>query len=91
MTDDDANLDVSEERIAELLGLLRPPPPGWSQAAIDLPAARAALDEMVGRALADRAARDAVLADLEGAVRAAGFEPGPQLIADLRARLGGAE
>jgi hypothetical protein len=87
MSDEHATDDRSEEQLAELLGWLPPPPRGWSQAAVDLPAARAALDDLVARALADRAARDAMLADLESAVRAAGVEPAPAVLAEVRARL----
>ena len=80
--------DHSEERLGELLARLPPPPAGWTQAAIELPAARAALDGLIARAEADRATREAVLADLEAAVRTAGVEPRPGLVAELRARLG---
>ena len=56
------------ERVARLIGLLRPAPDAWIQAAKELPTARAALDGIVERAQADRAYRAAVLADLERAL-----------------------
>jgi hypothetical protein len=79
--------EFTEEHIAELISVLRPAPTAWVQAAIDLPAARAAMDGLVARAQADREARDAILADLEKALREAGVEPSRPLLDDLRARL----
>ena len=76
-----------EERIAELIAALPPAPPAWVQAAIELPGARAAIDGLVARATSDHAVREAILADLEQALRGAGIEPRPPLLADLRARL----
>ena len=37
----------SEERLGELLGLLRPAPTGWTRAAQELPFARRSLDSIV--------------------------------------------
>ena len=79
--------DLSEERLGELIAALPPAPPGWVEAAVELPAARAAIDELVARALADEATREAILADLESALRTAGVEPRPPLLDGLRARL----
>jgi hypothetical protein len=79
---------LAEEEIAELIATLPPAPPAWVQAAIELPQARATIDELVADALADRARRDAILADLEGTLRTAGVEPRPQLVERLRAALG---
>lgn len=76
-----------EESIARALRDLPRPPEGWIRAAQELPAARAALDGLVERALADAALRDAVLADLEGALRDEGVEPDRSSAAVLRARL----
>lgn len=45
------------------------------------------MDELVARAAAGREARDAILADLEGALRAVGVEPHRELIQRLRIRL----
>ena len=76
-----------EERIARLLRLLPPAPEGWVRAAQELPTARAAIDELVARAEEDVAFRARVLADLEAALEAAGVEPYPSAVSDLRARL----
>jgi DNA-binding transcriptional regulator YdaS (Cro superfamily) len=81
--------ELSEERIAELIALMAPPPPSWIQAAVELPSARAAIDELIARATADQQLRQAILADLEEALRGAGVEPRPELQESLRARLSG--
>ena len=73
-----------EERIGRLLRLLPPAPEGWVQAAQELPAARAMLDELVARAEQDAAFRLQLQADLERAVAAAGYEPSPFVISGLR-------
>jgi hypothetical protein len=84
---DDHGFD--EEHIGELLGLLPPAPAGWVQAAQELPAARAGLDEIVDRARVDAAYRAAAMADLEAALEAAGHEPTDALVEALRACLEG--
>ena len=76
-----------EERLGELLSLLPPAPAGWVQAAQELPAARAGLDEIVERARVDAEFRAAVAADLEAALAAAGHEPTEELVEALRACL----
>jgi hypothetical protein len=76
-----------EERIATLLRLLQPPPQGWVEAAQELPLARAAIDTIVARAKADAAFKARLVADLEAAVREAGFEATPSVLASLRLRL----
>ncbi len=76
-----------EEHLAGLLAELREPPHHWVEAAQQLPQARRSLGEIVARAEADAAYRERVLADLEHALRAAGHEPAPELVASLRARL----
>jgi hypothetical protein len=77
-----------EERIGELLRRLPPPPQGWVEAAQLLPRARRILDSIVSRAEADLESRRVVLADLEAAVAAEGVEPRPQIVDELRTRLG---
>jgi hypothetical protein len=77
-----------EERLAELLALLPPAPSAWVEAAQELPLARATLDEIVARAEADAAFRQALVADLESALAAEGFEPKRPLVEALRERLG---
>jgi hypothetical protein len=76
-----------EERLAELLQALPPAPEGWVRAAQELPSARLGLEDLVERAVADAEFRALVEADLEAALRRAGHEPDPTLVAVLRARL----
>lgn len=77
-----------EERLGELLRLLRPAPAGWVQAAQELPFVRVRLDEIAARAAADAAYREALLADLEAALAREGVEPAGRVVAELRKRLG---
>jgi hypothetical protein len=70
-----------------MLRLVRPAPSAWVEAAKELPLARAQLDEIVARAEADAAFRQALVADLESALAAEGFEPTRPLLDALRARL----
>ena len=79
--------ELSEEQLAELIALLPLPPEGWVLAAIELPRAREAIDELAVRAIADRAAREEILADLEAALRGVGVMPRPLLVETLRMRL----
>ncbi len=76
-----------EERLAELLRALPPAPEGWVRAAQELPAARRELDELVERATADATFRAALVADLEAALAAEGYEPNERLLEALRERL----
>jgi hypothetical protein len=76
-----------EEQLAKLLRRLPPPPAGWVRAAQELPAARAALDDLVARAQADADVRSRILADLEAALAAEGIEPRPRVVDELRNRL----
>ena len=76
-----------EERLGMLLRLLRPAPTGWVRAAQELPSARRTFDEIVARAEADRAFRAALIADLEQALAAEGYEPDRRVIDELRERL----
>ncbi len=76
-----------EERLGVLLRLLRPAPTGWVRAAQELPGARRTLDEIAARAEADRAFRAALIADLEQALAAEGYEPDRRIIDALRERL----
>jgi hypothetical protein len=77
----------AEERLGELLRVLPPAPRGWVQAAQELPAARRTLDEIVERAEADLAFREALIADLERALERAGYEPDERILVELRDRL----
>jgi hypothetical protein len=76
-----------EERLGVLLRLLRPAPTGWVRAAQELPDARRTIDEIVSRAEADRAFHSALIADLERALAAEGYEPDRWIVDELRARL----
>jgi hypothetical protein len=80
-------IELSEERLAELVAALPPAPEAWVQAAAELPRARAAIDQLIDRALADSRARERILTDLESALRAAGVEPRPRVLETVRARL----
>jgi hypothetical protein len=75
-----------EETLAELLRTLPTAPQAWVRAAQEIPLARRSLDEIVERARADRAFRDALVADLESALAAEGYEPDPALVQALRER-----
>ena len=75
-----------EERLGELLRLLPPAPRGWVEAAQELPQARADLDALVVRAERDAAFRQALVDDLEDALRVAGVEPRPVVVEHLRRR-----
>ena len=76
-----------EERLGVLLRLLPPAPVGWVRAAQELPAARRTFDEIVARAEADLAFRNALLADLETALAAEGYEPDRRILDEIRERL----
>ncbi len=78
----------SEEQLAELLRALPPAPEAWVRAAKELPRARYGLDEIVERARADAAFREALIADLEAALTGAGYEPDAILVEALKERLG---
>jgi hypothetical protein len=75
-----------EERLGELLRLLPPAPPGWVEAAQELPRVRADLDALIARAERDAAFRQALVNDLEDALRVAGVEPRPVVVEHLRRR-----
>jgi hypothetical protein len=77
-----------EERLGALPSTLRPTPQGWVQAAKELPVARGSFDEIVARAEADLAFRDALIADLEEALDQAGYEPDRRMVSWLEERLG---
>jgi hypothetical protein len=80
-------MSLSEQRLARLLRALPPAPEGWVRAAQELPLMRAELDEIVARAEADAAFRERLIADLEGALAAEGYERDPAVLAALRVRL----
>ncbi|MEO8290590.1 MAG: hypothetical protein ABI649_06300 [Gaiellaceae bacterium] len=77
-----------EERLGELLRALPPAPEGWVRAAQELPKSRRELDDIVARAVADAAFREALIADLEAALHQEGYEPAAIPLDELRRRLG---
>ena len=77
----------NEERLGVLLRLLPPAPAGWVRAAQEMPTARRTFDEIVSRAEADLAFRAALVADLEQALAAEGFEPDRRVLDEIRDRL----
>jgi len=77
---------LDEERLARLIRALPPAPEAWVRAAQELPLARAELDQIVARAEADAEFRSRLVADLEAALAADGYEPSPALVQILRVR-----
>ncbi len=80
-------MSYDEQRLAELIRLLAPPPEAWARAAQELPRARATLDGLVQRAEADAEFRSALVADLEATLVLTGIEPSRALVVALRRRL----
>ena len=76
-----------EETLAELLRTLPAPPEAWVRAAQEIPLARRGLDDIVERARADQAFREALIADLELALQDAGYDADPALADAVRERL----
>jgi hypothetical protein len=76
-----------EERLGKLLRVLRPAPEGWVRAAQELPFVRDRLDEIVARAEADAAYREALVADLERVLALEGIEPTRPVLDELRSRV----
>jgi len=77
----------NEERLARLIRALPPAPAAWVRAAQELPLARAGLDEIVARAEADADFKARLVADLEAALEAEGYERDPAVIELLKVRL----
>ena len=77
-------MTYNDERIAELLSALPPAPSAWVEAAQQLPGARRTLNEIVARAEADIEFRKALIADLESALAAKGYEPDERTVERLR-------
>jgi len=76
-----------EETLALLLRTLPAAPQAWVKAAQEIPLARRGLDDIVERAEADQAFREALIADLESTLEGAGYEPDPALSEAVRTRL----
>ena len=77
----------NEETLADLLRTLPAPPQAWVKAAQEIPLARKGLDDIVERARADQAFRDALIADLETALESAGYDTDRALTEAVRERL----
>jgi hypothetical protein len=80
--------DLTEPQLGSLIGVLPPAPEAWVVAAQEMPAARAAIDTLAARAQADLQQRQAILRDLEAALRSQGIQPRGELVQELRNRLG---
>ena len=76
-----------EERLGRLIRALPPAPSAWVRAATELPLAKAGIDEIVARAEADALFRARLVADLEAALEAEGYERDPAVIELLKVRL----
>jgi hypothetical protein len=79
--------NYNEETLAVLLRTLPAAPEAWVKAAQEIPLARRGLDDIVARAEADRAFREALIADLESTLEGAGYDPDPALADAVRERL----
>ena len=80
-------IHYDEDLLAALLRVLPPAPEAWVRAAQELPLARQGLDEIVARAEADAEFRARLVADLEAALEAEGYERDPAVLEALRQRL----
>jgi hypothetical protein len=76
------------EELARLIGVLRPAPAGWVEAAQQLPRLRAGLADLVARSEQDAAFRARLIDDLESALAESGIEPTPRILAEARRQLG---
>jgi hypothetical protein len=80
-------MTYDDERIAQLLSTLPPAPTAWVEAAQELPRARREVNEIVARAEADLEFRKALIADLETALAAEGYEADERTLERLRRQL----
>jgi hypothetical protein len=76
-----------EQRLSELLRLLPPAPSAWVRAAQELPLLQQGLGELLARVEADAEFRRRLVADLEAALEAEGYDADPAVVEALRARL----
>ena len=79
--------NYNEETLAVLLRTLPAAPDAWVKAAQEIPLARRGLDDIVARAEADRAFREALVMDAEAALEGAGYEHDPALAEAVREHL----
>ena len=80
-------MSYDDQDIADALHALPPAPEGWVRAAQELPLLRRTLDDIVVRIQQDDEFRRRVVADLEAALAAEGYDPDPALVEALRHRL----
>jgi hypothetical protein len=78
--------NYDEETLAVLLRTLPAAPEAWVKAAQEIPLARRGLDDIVERARADQAFREALIADTESTLEVAGYDHDPALLDAVRAR-----
>lgn len=78
---------LDDTALAALLRALPPAPSAWVEAAAGAPRVRRQLDEVLPRLSPEARARAAETAAFEQALREAGAEPDPQLVAAARRRL----
>jgi hypothetical protein len=76
-----------EQSLAELLALLPPAPTAWVRAAQELPLLEKGLGELLERVEADAEFKRRLVADLEAALEAEGYDADPAIVEALRARL----
>ena len=79
--------NYNEETLALLLRTLPAAPEAWVKAAQEIPLARRGLDDIVERARADQAFREALFADAENTLEGAGYDSDPALLDAVREHL----
>ena len=84
-----SRFEHDEEALGRLLAALPAPPETWVEAAASLPKTRQDAERIVALAEEDEQFRAGLIADLETALREAGYEPNPPLLAEIRAQLEG--
>jgi hypothetical protein len=77
----------NEETLALLLRTLPAAPTAWVKAAQEIPLARKGLDDIVERARADQAFREALFMDGENTLEGAGYDSDPALLDAVREHL----
>ena len=79
---------TEEERLAELIALLPPAPEPWVEMAARIPRTERDLADVQRRLEEDALLREALRRDPDRALREAGLEASPELIARLQGLLG---
>ena len=81
--------DLGEDELVSLLRTLPPAPASWVAAAEELPRVRRQMDAILARVAEDEPFRRAIDADLERALRDAGYPADRRVVDELRDRLRG--